>query len=215
MDIWIFKDEKHVIERIKERNPNSNPENELGRIKKILNNYVPEGWRLTRFSADFLIRDLVTGITLVGYQTRLSNSTKVIKHITTALSIGGFSKGKLGKHAELPHAFDIAKRPNLFLGDPSLNSIFEYSPVVARQYEKVFYRILETTFQIGKDNFTRCSRVKSPREYLRLNPLNSSGIDHEHFVWMEWIAINGNCKFINGNPPKDYHGEDFWLLQEE
>lgn len=215
MQVWKFKNENHVLERIQERNPVCNPEYEFNRIKQILKENIPEDWRLTRFSSDFLIRDLKTGITLIGYQTRMKNSTKIIKHITTALSVGGFSRGMLGKHAESPHAFDIAKRPNVFLGDGSINSIFEYSPVVARQYEKVFYRTLETTFEIGGFNFPRSIHVKSPREYLRLHPLKSSGIDHEHFVWMEWIAEGGFCKFIKANPPKDYHGEDFWLLQEE
>jgi hypothetical protein len=215
MEVWKFNAENHVLERIQERNPKCNPEDELNRIKQILKENIPDDWRLTRFSSDYLIRDLKTGITLVGYQTRIHNSTTIIKHITTALSVGGFSKGKLGKHAESPHAFDIAKRPNLFLGDMSISSIFEFSPVAARQYEKVFYRTLETTFEIGGYNFTRSIRVKSPREYLRLNPLKSLGIVHEHFMWMEWIAERGFCKFIRGNPPKDYHGEDFWILQVE
>lgn len=212
--MWEFN-AKHILERILERNPKCDCNHEFNRIKKVLSESVPDDWRLTRFSQDFLIRDLITGITLVGYQTRKQNSTTIIKNITTSLLSGGFSKGKLGKHAGSPHAFDIAKRPNLFLGDSSIHAIFESSPVLARQYEKVYYRTLDTHFRVGNYNFTRSAQVKSPREYLRLNPLQSTGVDHEHSVWMEWIAEKGFCKFIKDNPPTDYHGEDFWLLQTE
>lgn len=212
--MWEFN-ARHILERILERNPKCDSNLEFQRIKKTLSDHIPPDWRLTRFSQDFLIRDLKTGITLVGYQTRKQNSTVIVKYITTALLLGGFSKGKLGKHAGSPHAFDIAKRPNLFLGDSSIHPIFEISPVLARQYEKVYYRTLDTSFRVDNYNFPRFAQAKHPREYLRLNPLQLAGINHEHSVWMEWIAEKGFCKFIKDNPPKDYHGEDFWLLQTE
>lgn len=218
MKVWKFKEE-HIIERISERaryfKDGIDANAELRRIKEALEENVPEDWRLTRFSGDFLIRDIKLGITLLGHQMRKEGSTAVIKYVNTALASGGFSKGKLGKHSGDPNAFEIAKRPNLFIGDESFHEIYKISPVLARQYEKVYYRTLETEFKSCDLTFTRTVQAKSPIEFLRLNPLTPSGIDHNNYIWSKWVATKGYFTFMKGNPPKEYHGEDFWLLETE
>lgn len=217
MNVWNFKEE-HILERIKERakyvKGGLDASAEYERIKKSLEKNVPDDWRLSRFSGDFLIRDLKVGITLIGHQTRARSTTTIIKNINSALATGGFSKGKLGKHGDSPDAFDIAKRPNLFIGDESHHEIFKTSPVLARQYEKVYYDVLSKTFNFGNSGFVRQVLAKSPYEYFRLHPLKADGIDQNNYLWMQW-GVNGYCRFWKGTPPKEYHGEDFWHLSTE
>lgn len=210
--MWKFDDE-HILERIEKRTQSCNPRTELDRIKQVLQTQVPEDWRLTRFSTDFLIKDLKAGITLVGSQARMNGSTTILKRIKSALPKGALSRGKLGKHAGSADAFEIAKRPNLFLGDVTIHPIFSSSPVLARQYEKVFYETKRKVFTVEGENFVRFANIKSPLEFLRLHPLTPSGIEHTQFIWMKWLAQNGTSKFIKTNPPKEFHGEDFWILE--
>ena len=216
---WKYEDEhicKRVLERLSKKFKDEDEvKKELSRIKKVLGNNVSDDWRLTRFSSDFLIRDLETGITLIGYQARRFGSTEIIKNVGSALVSGGFSRAKLVRHAGSPIASDIAKRPNLFIGSNAIDEIFNYSPILARQYEKVVYKTLETEFKI-RGEWLHKSRVsaKNPIEYFRLHPLTKDGLDREHYIWLKWVAINGYCHFIHGEPPNNYHGEDFWSLEE-
>ncbi|MBE0426925.1 MAG: hypothetical protein IBX72_09800 [Nitrospirae bacterium] len=211
--IWIFEEnEQHILEQIKNLFPNLDAENEWNRIKIILQENIPDDWRLTRFSPDFLILDLKTGITLTGEQSRGTGSDTIYKTIRTALDRGSFSRSKIAKHAGSSTAFDIAKRPNIFLGDSTLDEIFEHSSVLARQYEKVSYKNANVNF--GSQNSPRYYnvQVKYPIEYFKLQPLTKKGITPGIIVWMKWHVNRGDCSLINGVPPDKYHGEDYWFL---
>ena len=168
MSLWrISKD--HVIDRINERArilKGLNVMAEFERICENLEDYVPSDWRLTRFTGDFLILDLAIGITLVGDQRRKDMSADIIKVVNTALLAGGFSKAKLGKHAGSAHLFEIAKRPNLFIGNERIHEIFKVSPVLARQYEKVTYKTILIEFEWGTR--TRSKQQGSPVSKITL-----------------------------------------------
>jgi hypothetical protein len=191
---------------------------EFERICENLEDYVPSDWRLTRFTGDFLILDLAIGITLVGDQRRKDMSADIIKVVNTALLAGGFSKAKLGKHAGSAHLFEIAKRPNLFIGNERIHEIFKVSPVLARQYEKVTYKTILIEFDEDKTKFKRPVKAKSNIEYYRLHPLTKSGLDQNNYVWMKSVYKNRyQCSYSieTGKPPIHYHGEDFWHLETE
>ncbi len=212
MKTWLFK-ESHILERIEERFNPKNAKEELERIKKVLQNNVPDDWRLTRFSPDFLIRDLKTDIALVGYQERIKCSEAIWKNVSTALYKESFSKAKIGKHSTSQYVFEIARRPNLLIGNEDMHEIFAQSPVLARQYEKVVYQEISIPYEHNHKRYSRAGMVKGPIEYYRFHPLKKSGLDRSIFVWAEWDATTGVCIKVGAVPPKDFHGEDFWMLQ--
>lgn len=209
---WEFN-KVHILERIGERFKAVDAETEFERIKDILTKNIPDDWRLTRFSPDFLIRDVKTGITLVGHQEGKMNSVKIIKHVNSALFESSFAKAKIGKNIGSQVVYDIARRPNLFIGDKDTNDIFKKSSVLARQYEKVSFINLKIDYQKGNRIYYCHAKAKAPIEYFRLHPLTLAGLDQHAFAWIEWNAADGTCEFIDGNPPKDFHGEDYWSLQ--
>jgi hypothetical protein len=208
MEVWKLDDSKHVCEQIHYRYPKiKKPEEELQRIIMIMKSNIPDEWRLTRFSSDFIVRDMKTDVTLVGYQTRKDKiSNIIIKHVTTALRKGGFSVSKMSQFAGSPVAQDIAKRPNIFIDFSSR--------VFARQYEKVHYSYKNISFTIEGKSKKYTRYIKSPIEYFRLNPLTKDGLMKDEQLWVRWDAINGHVKLVE-NSPEEYHGEDYWFLQFE
>lgn len=209
---WIFEEnEEHILMQIQNRFPKVDRKTEWERIKRALQENIPDDWRLTRFSPDFLIRDLKTGITLTGEQTRDLNTDVIYKTVRTALEQGSFSRSKMARHAGSITAFDIAKRPNIFLGDSSLNKIFQDFNVLARQYQKVFFKKADVNFGSGDRPNNHSMRVKYPIEYFKLQPLTQKGIEPVS-VWMKWHVNTGDCSIFDGVPPGRYHGEDYWYL---
>lgn len=194
MNLWQFNVE-HIKEQTKKRYRHLNDHDvELKRIFKALENSVPDDWRLSRFSPGFIIRDIKTGITLVGTQKRIKKTTQIVKYVETCIEKGAFLKEKRAKFSDRRDSKQISSRPNLFIGETSSdNNIFKSSLVLVRQYEKV---------NPGKSNI----------EYFKCHPLTRNGLNKK-YVWIEWLSKNGETT-INKNPPKDFHGEDFWRLED-
>ena len=209
---WLFKKE-HILEQIQKRYSAHNAQKELKRITDVLKDNVPDDWRLTRFSQDFLIRDLKTGITLVGHQERIKGSEEIWKSVNTALYKNSFSKAKIGKHSTSQYVIEIARRPNLIIGTNTEHEMFTSLPLMARQYEKVFYHEISLPYAHNGVKYQRIGTVKGPIEYYRLHSLSKEGLDRDKFIWAEWDATTGACIALDIKPPQEYHGEDFWMLQ--
>lgn len=196
MNLWRF-DKEHIKEQaVKRFSSVTNIEDELERIYNALIEHVPDDWRLARFSPGFIIRDIKTGITLVGTQKRMEKSASIVKYVETCLEKGSFLKEKALKFNERHDSKQIASRPNLFIWSPSPDSeISKISPILARQYEKV--------------NPSQANSV-----YFRCHPLKKSGLSKDYVVWIEWCPRDGNLTIGYRVPPKNFHGEDFWRLEK-
>lgn len=190
METWIFSE--HIREQAERRFPKlESLDDELNRIYNALGRSAPDDWRLSRFSPGFIIRDIKTGITLIGKQKR--RQTNVIKFVNTCIEQGGFVNEKRAKFLEREDSKRISSRPNLFVGDNSVGKIFQFSPVLARQYEKV-------------------NPDRPNKEYFNCIPLTKNGLNKKEPVWIGWSHQSGKS-IINDNPPKEFHGEDFWRLE--
>lgn len=194
MNLWRF-DKEHIKEQaVKRFSSVADIEDELNRIYNTLIEHVPDDWRLARFSPGFIIRDIKTGITLVGTQKRMEKSASIVKSVETCLGQGGFSKEKIHKFVERHDSKQIASRPNLFIRPPSPdNEISRISLILARQYEKV--------------NPSQTNSV-----YFRCHPLEKSGL-RDCVIWIKWSPMNGDLE-VGKTPPSNFHGEDFWRLEK-
>jgi len=171
---------KHCDERWREKiNQDST---RLLTLLDILNREVPEDWRLSRFSPDFLIEDFETNAVLVGSQYRTKDRDTVYKEIYTVLKHGDSSRDKLTRN----YCHARAGRPNLVIYNDG---------VYARQYEKVATKKLKP-----------CSV-----QYFRMNPLTKEGLQ-DNPQWLKWGNLITPEWTVKEEIATNYHGEDYWSL---
>ncbi|MBN2127232.1 MAG: hypothetical protein JW703_02450 [Candidatus Diapherotrites archaeon] len=161
--------------------------NRLIELVQILNQNVPDDWRLARFSPDFIIQDLKTGAVLVGDQHRFEGEPIIHKVIRTVLKHGGTSRDKRIRN----YSKAVAGRPNL---------VIDGNTVFARQYEKVNNKNV----------------IDSAVQYFRCHKLTKKGLSPEH-KWLKWTKEpnQGTVKYSwvkEESIHKSFRGHDFWNI---
>lgn len=194
------KHEEHIIKRLQER-VGSVAQKWLYEILFILNEFVPDDWRLGSRGPEFIIR--VVGepeATLFGQSVRgAKNPDKIYHLIKTVLPLGGFVKElrrEYSKEVDIEEAKILASRPNLYVSNiAKIRSFFTISPVAARQYEKI-----------------NPNQTNEPKyEFHRVHPLYRTGLDLRNFGWVKWCQ-NGDVD-INVVPESGWHGKSYWALE--
>jgi hypothetical protein len=164
-------------------------------LLKILENSIPEDWRLSRFSTGFVVLDELSGAILLGKQGRLAEWKRkklklkkiVFKDIHTVMNNGGFNTEKTSNGIKPP-----------FAGRPNVVVCLDGS-VRVRQWEKVLTdKVNETSTQ-----------------YLRMHLIDKEKMNQSDFLWLKW-ALRGTHEWFKPgqNPPEDYSGEDYWRLPQ-
>lgn len=193
------KNEEHIINRLQER-VGPVAQKWLYEILFLLNEFVPDDWRLGNKGNEFIIR--VVGernATLFGQSLRgAKNPDKIYHVVKTILPPGGFIKELIKDEDRLnsEEARIFASRPNLYLAEmPTKHSFFMVSPVAARQYEKI-----------------NPNQTNEPKyEFHRVHPLYKTGLDLRNFGWVKWFQ-NGEIE-LNVNPESGWHVKSYWLLE--
>ncbi len=201
--------EPHILQRLKERSAEIAGLPWLYSLLKIINDYIPDDWRLGLRSDEFIIRTFGDkSITMVGKTKRSNaNSKNCIHIVSTIIPKGGFPIGErfvndkdLGK--------DTAGRPNLYVleipEDKNIqrlinkNWFYHISPLAARQYEK------KNPHQKPNNSY----------EYHRIHPLKKNGLQLDIFGWIKWYEKSGKAIWGTDIYPKsDWHGENYWRVK--
>ncbi len=197
--------ELHVLNRLKERLDTDFPDAEKWFLSILaeINCFLPGDWRMTKSNNNFRIQVITpqSQLSLVGFSYKRENHKDIINIIDTVLYKHYIdSKENNLKTAERITKQDISNnpdlvQPNLYYFQPCPEDSF--SPLYARQYERVKYKNKAKNQLVGT-------------QYHRIHPLTRAGLDLEHYKWIRW-DINGNIEFVD-YPNKDYHGKSFWQI---
>ena len=203
--------ERHIIERLRERVSDEIADIWVYEILKKINDYIPYNWRLGMRSRDFEIRVLGDyEATFIGDSVRCPSLSKpdAIHHIIrTVVEPGGFAIEEIPKECptcgqpieEKVSPKKIAARPNLYVFEHAVEDwLVDLSPLAVRQYEKI------NPEQQGGD----------PYEYHRLHPLYKEGIRKETFGWIRWY-YSGKVEWGDICPEDEWRGKSFWATTEE
>lgn len=200
-----YNGELHVLNRLKERVEIDLPDVEKWFLSILaeINCFLPGDWRMTKSSNNFRIQVITRQehLSLVGYSYKRENQNEFIniidtvlyKHYINSREIGSSSTKRITQQ-DIRNNPDLIQ-PNLYYFQPCPEDSF--SPLFARQYEKVKYQDKAKKQLVG-------------RQYHRIHPLTKAGLDLEHYKWVRWDS-NGNIEFVD-YPENDYHGKSFWQI---
>jgi len=192
--LWIVGKQEYILQRMAQRgNSIKNPDEVLNKMLQALNENSPPDWRFSKRSPWFILRNVTNDITFVCFQRRKRESTDIVKDIQACIPKGGVAKEILAQNWDNPNRKGIANRPNVFIGTPDDHNIFETSSVIVRQHEKIHPE--DKVF-----------------EYFKVFALCEDKMTND-YTYIKWNKSNGDLKFVE-RPPRDYHGEDFWKLEE-
>jgi hypothetical protein len=222
----ILGNEEHIVDRLRERVSDEIAHIWLYKLLKKINDYIPNDWRLSIHSNDFVIR--VIGeheATFIGQSIQTYEEPEHIYHIIkTVLWSGGLAKGEVPS-AKCPECGQeikqevsqsrIAARPNLYvLEDSPENWFFNLSPLAVRQYEKINPQ--QYDFQLEKINPAEHYEYHRVHPLYKFHPIYKGyvGIQKEVYSWIKWY-YNGKIEWRNVSPEADWRGKSYWNTERE
>ena len=201
--------EKHILERLHQRAASDVGLPWLYRLIQMINDYLPNDWRLGARSNGFVIRTFgQRPVTMTGVSARSYRNPEHIYHIVkTILPMGTFSKEERFQSGE-DVGREVSQRPNLYVleipDDENIRRIikknwfYDISPIAARQYEKINLE----------------QNREDPYEYHRVHPLTKQGIQLDVFGWVRWHKSGAAKWGPDIEPEAEWHGESFWKISE-
>ena len=191
-----------------------------------INNYLPDDWRMTSGSSNWRFKKqkdnefrveiciykgeqtLLLRAALIGNSFREDESGKEVLHIVDTVFRPGMFSGPAAEAINSEEGYtvlgqnidqgDIDRNPELVIANMYYFSPCpddSPSPLFARQYEKIKRE--------GSD-------VLITKQYHRIHPITKTGIDPDHFRWVEWTTT-GNIRFVP-EPRDGFRGKTYWGL---